>query len=164
MRRAIKFWIILSAFCPALGFAQPSELDCLTVNVFFESRGESLKGMQAIADVTLNRTKHSAFKGQDAVCKVVFAPFQFSWVKSQPNKRVQKLLNADISGLKDSDVTAYHLSRKIAVEALSGDYKPLLPKSVVSFHNHSVLPAWASKMKKYATIGQHSFYSFKRKG
>jgi hypothetical protein len=77
---------------------------------------------------------------------------------------VQKLLNGDTGGLKDKDLAAYHLAKEVAIEALSEGYKPLLPPSVVSFHNHSVLPAWASKMKKYATIGKHSFYSFKRKG
>jgi spore germination cell wall hydrolase CwlJ-like protein len=158
-----KFLIILLAFCPALGFAQPSELDCLTANVFFEARGESKRGMQAVADVTINRTKHSVFKGQDTVCKVVFTKGQFSWVKAQPKKRIQRLLNEDLRGLKDSDITAYHLSRKTAVEALSEGYEPLLPPSVVSFHNHSVLPAWVNNMKLYAKIGNHKFYSFKRR-
>jgi spore germination cell wall hydrolase CwlJ-like protein len=162
MRRLIKFWIVLLAFCPALGFTQPSELDCLTTNVFFEARGESLAGKRAVADVTINRTKHSAFTGQDTVCKVVFARGQFSWT-TQPRKRTQRLLNGDFRGLKDSDVTAYHLSRKVSVEALGEGYKPLLPRSVVSFHSLGVKPDWSSKMRFHTKIGKHRFYSFKRR-
>jgi spore germination cell wall hydrolase CwlJ-like protein len=161
MRRLIKFWIVLLAFCPALGFTQPSELDCLTTNVFFEARGESLAGKRAVADVTINRTKHSAFTGQDTVCKVVFARGQFSWT-TQPKKRTQKLLNRDFRGLKDSDVTAYHLSRKIAVEALENEPRSNLPSSVVSFHSVGITPHWSNKLKFYAKIGNHKFYSFKR--
>jgi hypothetical protein len=118
--------------------------------------------MQAVAEVTINRTRHKAFKGQATICKVVLAPSQFSWVKSQPRLWVKKLLKGDLSGLNDSSVTAYHLARNVAIEALSEGYKPLLPMSVVSFHNNSVTPTWAGKMRFYGTIGNHRFYSFKR--
>jgi N-acetylmuramoyl-L-alanine amidase len=150
-------------FTPILGFAQPSELNCLTANIFFEARGESLQGKRAIADVTINRTKHSAFLGQDTVCKVVFAKGQFSWT-TQPRKRIQKLLNEDLRGLKDKDISAYHLSRKVAEEALNNEPKSRLPIAVISFHSVGILPQWAGKMKLYAKIGNHRFYSFKRKG
>jgi spore germination cell wall hydrolase CwlJ-like protein len=163
MLRRLKFWIVLLAFYPALGFAQPSELDCLTANVYFESRGESLAGKRAVADVTINRTKHSVFKGQDTICKVVFAPYQFSWVNSQPKRRVHGLLNGYTGGLKDKDLVAYHLAKEVAIGALSEGYKPLLPPSVVSFHSVGILPQWAYKMKKYTRIGGHVFYGFKRK-
>jgi N-acetylmuramoyl-L-alanine amidase len=164
MRRLTKFWIILLAFYPTFAFAQPTDLNCLTANVFFEAKGELLAGKRAVAEVTINRTQHPAFVNQNTACKVVFAKGQFSWVNQQPRQRVQKLLNEDLRGLKDSDVTAYHLSRKVSIEALSEGYKPLLPPSVVSFHNRSVLPDWANKMKKHSIIGGHMFYSFKRKG
>jgi N-acetylmuramoyl-L-alanine amidase len=158
-----KFWIILGVLMPILGFAQPSELDCLTTNVYFEARGESLQGKRAIADVTINRTKHSAFLGQDTVCKVVFAKGQFSWT-TQPRKSIQKLLNEDLRDLKDKDISAYHLSRKVAEEALNNEPKSRLPIAVISFHSVGILPQWAGKMKLYAKIGNHRFYSFKRKG
>jgi spore germination cell wall hydrolase CwlJ-like protein len=163
MLRGLKFWIISGLFTPMLGFSQPSELDCLTANVFFEARGESLQGKRAIADVTINRTKHSAFIGQDSVCKVVFAKGQFSWT-TQPRKRTQRLLNGDLRSLKDKDILAYHLSRKVAEEALNNEPKSRLPASVISFHSVGILPQWAGKMKFYAKIGNHKFYSFKRKG
>lgn len=144
-------------------FAQPTDLACLTVNIFFEARGESLQGKRAVADVTVNRTKHIAFINQDTVCKVVFARGQFSWVKQQPRKRTQKLLNGDLRGLRDEDVLAYHLSRKVAGEALENEPKGLLPRWVTSFHSVSIKPHWVSSMKFYAKIGNHRFYGFRRR-
>jgi spore germination cell wall hydrolase CwlJ-like protein len=149
---------------PFVAIAQPSELDCLTTNVFFEARGESKRGMQAVADVTLNRVKHSAFKAQDTVCKVVFAPYQFSWVSQQPKKRIQKLLNRDLSDLKDKDLAAYQKAQEVAVKVLNEGYKPLLPSWVISFHSVGITPQWVNSMRKYSTIGGHVFYGFKRKG
>lgn len=156
----MKNWIILLVFIPILGFTQPTEEACLTVNTYMEARGESLRGKRAVADVVLNRMKHPAFVNQDSVCKVVFARGQFSWVKQQPKKVTQRLLRGDLSGLRAKDVLAYQKAELIATEALSESYKPLLPRSVVSFHSTKVNPKW--NMKKYGTIGSHTFYSFKK--
>jgi spore germination cell wall hydrolase CwlJ-like protein len=125
-----------------------------------EARGESHKGMRAVADVVLNRVKHPSFVNQDSVCKVVFAPSQFSWIKQQPKKVTQRLLSGDLRGLKEKDVLAYQKAVLIATEALSVDYKPLLPSSVVSFHNTKVNPRW--NMKRYGVVGNHVFYSFRK--
>src|SRR5579871_6580046 len=38
-----------------------SDLQCLAENVYFESRGEPLKGQYAVAEVTLNRTRAEHF-------------------------------------------------------------------------------------------------------
>lgn len=143
---------------------KPSDLRCLTANIYYEARGESLKGMRAIADTTLNRTKHSAFKGQDDVCKVVFAKGQFSWTHQQPKKRTQKLLNDDLTGLKGKDIQAYQNAKQIAVEALNNEPVSRLPKWVVNFHTVDINPNWSTSMKYYGTIGRHKFYGFKKKG
>jgi spore germination cell wall hydrolase CwlJ-like protein len=137
----------------------PTELQCLTANIFFEARGESTKGMKAIADITLNRTKHQAFP--ESICEVVKQKQQFSWVKG--DKRSKKVLSEDLRGFKTEDLAAYQKAKVIATEALSEGYKPTLPKNIVSFHNASVQPAWSKVMKLHGKIGQHYFYSFKRK-
>src|ERR1700750_740338 len=46
-----------------------SDLQCLAENVYFESRGEPLKGQYAVAEVTLNRTRSANFP--HTVCGVV---------------------------------------------------------------------------------------------
>ena len=160
-----KFVIILGLLSPSLGITSELYTDeqCLTANVYFESRGESLKGMRAIADTTLNRTKHSAFKGQDTVCKVVFAKGQFSWTFQLPKKRIQKVLNADLTGLKAEDVSAYQKASQVAVQALNNEPVSRLPPWVVNFHTVQSTPPWSNKMRYYATVGNHKFYSFSTK-
>lgn len=159
-----KFILILGLTLPSLGLTSELYTDeqCLTANVFFEARGESLKGMRAIADVTINRTKHSAFPENEGICAVVFQPYQFSWVYGD-SKRSKKVLLGDLKGFKAEDKASYQKAKQLAVEALSEGYKPLLPSWVVSFHNTTVNPDWAGKMRYYATIGGHKFYGFKRK-
>jgi len=46
---------------------------CLAMAIYHEARGESLIGRQAVAEVVINRAEDSS------ICKVVFAPNQFSW-------------------------------------------------------------------------------------
>lgn len=158
----LRFLKILWTFTPILGFTseKPSDLQCLTATVFFEARAESPKGQKAVADVVLNRTKHPAFGG--TICDVVRQPYQFSWVKN--DNRSRKLLNGDLTGFKAQDRASYWEAHLIAGEALAENYKPLLPLHVVSFHNNTVTPNWSTKMNRYAKIGSHTFYSFKRKG
>jgi spore germination cell wall hydrolase CwlJ-like protein len=55
---------------------------CLTANLYFEARGEGVKGLKAVADVTLNRVKSKKYPS--SVCKVVFQKSQFSWVNEVP--------------------------------------------------------------------------------
>lgn len=158
-RMKMKFWVILWSFIPILGFAQPSEIACLTTNIYYEGRGESIEGMRAIASVVINRMKHPAFKGQDSLCKVTFAKGQFSWYKPK-SKAIQRLLNGDLSGLKAKDKKAYQKAEGIAVGFLLSAYRPSTPHWVISFHNSSVSPTWSRTMRKYKKIGNHHFYGF----
>ncbi len=45
--------------------------------IYYEARGESIAGQQAVAEVVLNR----ANKSNQAICEVVFEPHQFSWTR-----------------------------------------------------------------------------------
>lgn len=63
-----------------------AETLCLAKNIYFEGRGESLKGQAAIGLVTINRVKNKSFP--NSICKVVFQKgknrrnklvAQFSW-------------------------------------------------------------------------------------
>ena len=155
----VKVLLAASAFIslPVAAEERSSELNCLVLNIFMEARGESSMGMQAVADVTLNRVKHPSFP--DSVCGVVFQPKQFSW-----NSSSNKAYNGDLRGLSEKDIAAYQSAKQIATAALSEGYKPILPNWVVSFHNQGVSPSWARTMRKYGTIGNHTFFGYKTKG
>lgn len=51
---------------------------CMANAVWYEARGESLKGRRAIVDVVLNRTKAE----KAGICSVIFRRGQFPWAKS----------------------------------------------------------------------------------
>ena len=161
---ALFFFYPCSTKAKRLDIFTYTEEGCLTANLFFEARGEGEAGMRAVADVVINRTKHTAFKGQDTACKVIFAPKQFSWVRQQPINRIQKLLNGDLTGFNQKDRATYQQAQIIAKNALDNVPISKLPKWVVNFHTVKVAPVWKHSMKYYKTIGQHVFYGFKKKG
>lgn len=120
------------------------EIKCLTNNILYEARGEGVKGMLAVADVTMNRVKSKRFP--NTICGVVYQPHQFSWTK-QPKQRL-KSLELQVE---------YVLARQLAIARTKGYHKGLT-KGSTFYHNHSVSPRWASKMKNVKTIKNHKFY------
>ena len=50
---------------------------CMANAVWYEARGEPLKGRRAVVDVVLNRTKAE----KKGICSVVFRRGQFTWAK-----------------------------------------------------------------------------------
>lgn len=68
-----------------LEFNSPSissrDIECLARNIYYESRGETLRGQLAVAAVTLNRVNDPRFPNN--ICRVVYQrenrKCQFSW-------------------------------------------------------------------------------------
>lgn len=123
-----------------------SEINCLTENVFWEARGESKRGMKAVAQVTINRTKAKPFPS--SICGVVWEPKQFSWtVKNQ----------------RDNTRNGIEIAYNIAYEAYHKGYadKQLEKSGAIYYHATYVKPNWSSKMAMVATIGTHKFYTTK---
>lgn len=60
--------------------ADQDQMLCMALNIYHEIRGGSPRDQWAVAFVTLNRTKRSAFHANN-VCSVVWAQSQFSWTK-----------------------------------------------------------------------------------
>lgn len=113
---------------------RPQQLKCLADNVYYEARGEPIKGQMLVARVTLNRAKEE-YSGD--ICKAVYAKGQFSWTtqpKSKPNNQT------------------YATAAKAAYAAL-WYYKP-----VYYFHNKNVKPYWAYNRTVIAKVGNHIFY------
>lgn len=125
------------------------EMNCLALNIYWESRSEARAGQIAVAHVTLNRKAHPEFP--DTVCGVVrqngsSAPrsCQFSWwcdgKSDQPN-------NSD----------AWGEAKKLAVAVLGGKH-PDLSKGALFFHHHTITPSWSKKKRFTRKIGDHLFY------
>lgn len=122
---------------------------CLAEAVYFEARGEAVRGQIAVAQVVLNR----AFSGKypETVCGVVYQnknrhyACQFTFACDNV---------ADV--VREPDM--WDRAKKIAKAMLDG--KLWLPEVDRSTHYHAywVRPSWVSEMKKMYKFGVHTFY------
>ena len=130
---------------------------CMTANLFFEARGESVEGMKAVAKVTMNRKKSKRYP--NTVCKVVFQPMQFSFTHQQSWESIVKVLHGDLSGFALKDRAAYQEAAKVAQKAVKGQLWVSALKDSLWYHTDKVNPKWNRKMTKVAKIGNHLFFS-----
>ncbi|CAN5115358.1 cell wall hydrolase [soil metagenome] len=122
---------------------------CLTDAIYFEARGEAVRGQIAVAQVVLNR----AFSGYypTTVCGVVYQ-----------NKHRQLACQFTFACDNVADVVKepdmWERAKKIAKETLDG--RLWLPEVGKSTHYHAywVRPSWVNEMKKMYKYGVHTFY------
>jgi len=112
-------------------------LVCLAMNIYFEARGESLKGQKLVAEVTLNRVRSK--KWPSTLCEVVHEPYQFSWT---------------INPYQVQDWKAFSTALIVAESAMNNN----LNTCVDHYHNFTVEPTWGKNMRVYRVEGNHIFY------
>ena len=137
-------------------FKNLTDYQCMVANIFFEARGETIQGMQAVAKVTMNRAKSNRYPS--SICAVVFQRKQFSWTHQQSWKVINRIVTGQVNHLKGKDLQAYTIAQIIAHNAVTG--KLLVPKLKDSMYYHAtyVNPKWARKMQRVAKVGSHIFY------
>lgn len=127
---------------------------CLTEALYFEARGESVKGQFAVAEVILNRVKSRSFP--NSVCGVV-------------NQGTGKLHQCQFSYTCDGKAetvhenAAYIRAGKIARILMDGAPRNLVVGATY-YHSRAVRPKWSRIFKRTATIGAHYFYRNPRRG
>lgn len=116
-----------------------------------EARGDGRVGMQAVANVILNRARHPRWWGED-VRGVCLKPYQFSCLlQNDPN--FPKLLDVTASDPDFRDALA------LADAALTGTLADITAGS-----DHYVMTSWVARTvwtvnhTAVAVIGHHSFY------
>lgn len=127
------------------------DLRCLAENIYFEARGEPLRGQYAIAEVTMNRLDSPNFP--DTICDVVhdtrWDPLRkrliahFSWTVFE--------LRGEPKG------PAWEQAMAVATAVYDDVYMPVVP-SALFYHATSVHPYWAKSKRVVARIGNHVFY------
>lgn len=124
------------------------ELECLAEALYFEARGESVKGQFAVAQVILNRVKSERFPG--SACGVI---------NQGTGKKYQCQFTYTCDGHKEviNEPQAYERVSKVARAALDGA-APDLTKGATHYHTKAVNPRWAKVYTKTANIGTHIFY------
>lgn len=128
---------------------------CLSLNVYFEARGEPILGQYAVAQVTMNR----AAGNPNRVCLEVFKPHQFSWTTS----RAEKVKGGYrlIKGNAPRDMNAWATAVTVARTVLSGGMKVDVTHGATYYHAEQVHPAWRKHYKQTVTIGKHLFYAMR---
>src|SRR6478672_12162961 len=122
---------------------------CLAEAIYFESRGEAVRGQMAVAQVILNRV----FSGKypNTVCGVVYQnkhrhlACQFTFACDN---------NADV--IREPEM--WERAKKISKAMLDGQiWLPEVGKST-HYHAYWVRPSWVAEMKKMYKTGVHTFY------
>ncbi len=133
---------------PAAVFSD-REQQCLAAGIYFEARGESVKGQAAVAQVILNRVRNPTYPG--SICGVVYQ--NEKW-----RNRCQFSFACD--GIRDRVKSPGHfkMAQDVAMATTAG--KIWLPEVGSSTHYHAtyVHPRWAGAMERMKKIGQHIFY------
>ena len=122
--------------------------ECLANAIYFEARGEIIKGQYAVAEVILNRVASPAYPNN--VCAVVYQG-------SARRNACQFSFMCDGRAEYIGEPKAFLQSGKIARIMLNGAPRELT-EGALFYHAKSVSPTWIKKMRRTATIGYHYFY------
>ena len=121
---------------------------CLAEALYFEARGESVRGQFAVGEVILNRVDSAGYPG--SLCGVInqgtgrkFA-CQFSYT-CDGNPTVVR------------DRASWERVGKVARVLLDGTPRDLT-NGATHFHTHAVSPSWSRRFTRTAEIGAHLFY------
>ncbi|MBW3096983.1 cell wall hydrolase [Pseudohoeflea coraliihabitans] len=133
---------------PASAFSAKQQR-CLAAGIYFEARGESLKGQAAVAQVILNRVRNPTYP--DSICGVVYQ--NQSW-----RNRCQFSFACD--GIRDRIKSPRHwnMAEEIAIAVSAGKIWLTEVGSSTHYHATYVRPPWARKMRRVGRIGQHIFF------
>jgi len=122
---------------------------CLAEAIYFEARGEAVRGQMAVAQVVLNRV----FSGKypNTVCGVVY---------QNAHRRLHCQFTFACDGIPDivREPDMWERAKSIAAEMLDG--KLWLPEVGKATHYHAywVHPGWVREMTKMHRLGVHTFY------
>ena len=140
----------------AKDFLNELEIDVLARTIWGEARSETVIGMEAVAQVVLNRVKKAEklggkyWWGHDIIT-VCQKPYQFScWNPADPNR--PKLMAVDDKNIHFS--TCLRIARCAVLGQLQND----ITLGADHYHTKDILPYWVQGRSPIAEIGRHLFY------
>ncbi|MEM1235093.1 MAG: cell wall hydrolase [Pseudomonadota bacterium] len=125
-----------------------AEWRCLAEALYFEARGETVKGQFAVAEVILNRVESARFPS--TICDVV---------NQGTGKRYQCQFTYTCDGRAEviNEPRAWQMVGKVARFSMAGAVGDLTGGAQF-YHTRSVRPNWSRVFDHTATIGYHKFY------
>lgn len=147
-----------------------NETYCMAQNVYYEARGESLKGKQAVGNVVLNRVDHKKYP--NTVCGVVYQArlwkgnpirdmCQFAWycdgVKDEPQLYYKAQPRA--GKVIEPNMRDWVTSVQVAIKLMEREVWYRDPtKGATHYYNYNIsTPSWSSVYPETITVGNHRF-------
>jgi spore germination cell wall hydrolase CwlJ-like protein len=126
-----------------------AQWECLAEALYFEARGETVKGQFAVAEVIINRVKSGRFP--DSVCGVI---------NQGTGKKYQCQFTYTCDGIPERirEPRAWDRVGKVARAILDGRAPMNLTDGATHYHTTAVRPRWSRTYTKTAAIGVHLFY------
>ncbi len=133
--------------------AKPSssrEVSCLADAIYFEARGESVSGQEAVAQVVLNRVGKGRFP--PSICGVVY---------QGQNRRTGCQFSFTCDGKAEArhEKQAWETAQQIARDMVGGRKRVAALSTATHYHATYVQPRWAKAMRRLSQIGNHVFYA-----
>jgi spore germination cell wall hydrolase CwlJ-like protein len=138
-----------TAYLDALPDASGGEAwRCLSEALYFEARGEEVRGIFAVAEVILNRVDSPNYP--DTICDVIY---------QGTGRQFECQFTYSCDGRKEiiSEKAAYERVAKVARLMLDGAPRRLT-EGATHYHTKSVRPRWSRVYPETVRIGYHVFY------
>lgn len=132
------------------------DIECLSVNIYHEARGESIEGQIAVGNVVLNRVKD--YRYPNTVCGVV------KQAEYDPIKYIPILNRCHFSWFCDGKSDRIKDNKRflkvfiLSTQILLGNVKDNTNNSTHYFNPHKAQPRWAEVYTFKTQINNHEFY------
>ena len=124
------------------------QMACLAEALYFEARGEPIKGQLAVGEVILNRVEDTRYPS--SICKVI---------NQGTGRRFACQFTYTCDGKLETvnERKPYEVALKIA-KILMTTHDRRLTRGSTHYHSNYVNPRWSKKFERVAKFGRHIFY------
>ena len=131
------------------------EMWCLAQNIYYEARSSNRADRMAVADVVMNRVKHTYYP--NTVCEVVQQGKQFADGRMKRNL-CQFSWYCDGRSDWPTDMDAWVEAQQIAYNLIIHSDARGITEGATHYHATYVSPEWARDFALIGRIGEHIFY------
>ena len=131
------------------GAARARQEKCLADAIYFEARGEPVRGQMAVAQVVVNRVFSGYYP--HTICGVVYQ-------NAHRHLRCQFTFACDGIAERINEPAAWERAKHLARDALDGKFWLNDVGKATHYHARWVHPWWVREMHRLDRIGVHTFY------
>ena len=136
------------------------EINCMALNIYYETRGSNLADQYAVADVVLNRVEDTRYP--NSICEVVYQGEKHASGQMKRN-RCQFSWYCDGKSDVPRDKESWKRAQSIAWDIIQWDNYRGITEGATHYHAHYVNPRWNKSRKGFSItrlgrIGTHIYY------